>query len=329
MIAKNEEANLPRLFKSIKPLLEKPYVELIFVDTGSVDNTKKIAQKYTNNIYFFEWNNSFSDARNYSISKAKGDYVLILDADDELQKANQLIQLVESNKMYEFNTIIFKIVNILENGSTILEQPRLFKRTKDFKYHGTVHNQPTINEPISRSDITLYHYGYRNKEILHDKMRNRTIPLLLAELKENPNDFRLLLQLQQSYMILSEYPHVYEIASKAIKLKEDTDVNINDGIFTVSYYYVIQNIILNDLNTAINIINNILQHYKNHIDFLMQKSAIYNMLGYKDKQEECHKLALKYVKENKEFYYEKPYEFYSLSQLEVEIDESTNHDNRE
>ena len=56
--------------------------EIIIVDTGSTDNTKKIASKFTNKIYDFRWCYDFSKARNFSFSKATKDYIMWLDADD-------------------------------------------------------------------------------------------------------------------------------------------------------------------------------------------------------------------------------------------------------
>lgn len=62
MIVKNEEKVLARCLDSIADLMD----EIIIVDTGSSDNTKEIAKKYTDKIYDFAWIDDFSAARNYS-----------------------------------------------------------------------------------------------------------------------------------------------------------------------------------------------------------------------------------------------------------------------
>ena len=66
MIVKNEEKVLERCLKSLAPYMD----EIIIADTGSSDATKKIAQKYTDKVYDFEWTGNFSDARNFVASKA-------------------------------------------------------------------------------------------------------------------------------------------------------------------------------------------------------------------------------------------------------------------
>ena len=67
MIVKNEEAVLGRCLESIKDMVD----EIIIVDTGSMDNTKNIAKRYTDKIYDFPWCDDFSAARNFAFSKAK------------------------------------------------------------------------------------------------------------------------------------------------------------------------------------------------------------------------------------------------------------------
>ncbi|MDD2208634.1 MAG: glycosyltransferase, partial [Bacilli bacterium] len=64
MIVKNEEKNIENCLKSCHQLFD----EIIIVDTGSTDQTKKIVSKYTDKIYDFKWINDFSAARNYSFS---------------------------------------------------------------------------------------------------------------------------------------------------------------------------------------------------------------------------------------------------------------------
>jgi len=52
------------------------------VDTGSTDRTKEIAMKYTDKVYDFKWVNDFSKARNFFTSKATDDWILVIDADE-------------------------------------------------------------------------------------------------------------------------------------------------------------------------------------------------------------------------------------------------------
>ena len=80
MIVKDEEALLPRCLESIQGLVE----EVIVVDTGSSDRTVELASRPGAQVYHFPWVGDFSQARNFSFSKATQQYCLWMDADDVL-----------------------------------------------------------------------------------------------------------------------------------------------------------------------------------------------------------------------------------------------------
>lgn len=87
MIVKNEEMVLSRCLESIKDIVD----EIIIIDTGSTDKTKEIARLYTDKVYDFKWTQDFSQARNYSFSKATKDYQMWLDAEEGYLKEKKNI----------------------------------------------------------------------------------------------------------------------------------------------------------------------------------------------------------------------------------------------
>ncbi|MCK7508774.1 MAG: glycosyltransferase family 2 protein [Desulfobacterales bacterium] len=78
MIVKDEEPHLAKCLMSVKPIVD----EMIVVDTGSSDRTKSIAAALGARVFDHPWTNDFSEARNHSLSKASGDWILVLDADE-------------------------------------------------------------------------------------------------------------------------------------------------------------------------------------------------------------------------------------------------------
>src|SRR3989339_1837296 len=82
IIVKDEEKFLEKALNSVKSMVD----EIIIVDTGSKDNTKCIAGKFTKKIYDFKWKHDFAAARNFSIKKATKGWILILDADEMISK---------------------------------------------------------------------------------------------------------------------------------------------------------------------------------------------------------------------------------------------------
>ncbi len=82
VIMKNEEKNMENFLSAIKKHFKNYPYELILVDTGSTDATISIAEKYTDKIFHFQWINDFSAARNFSLSCASNDWILVLDCDE-------------------------------------------------------------------------------------------------------------------------------------------------------------------------------------------------------------------------------------------------------
>ena len=72
MIVKNEEKNLPRCLNSIKDLVD----EIIIVDTGSTDQTKEVAARYTDQVLDFKWIDDFAAARNFAFDQSQMQYCM-------------------------------------------------------------------------------------------------------------------------------------------------------------------------------------------------------------------------------------------------------------
>lgn len=76
----NEEKNIARAISSAKPIAD----EIVVVDTDSTDKTAEIAKKLGARVFHHKNTGIVEPVRNFSISKAKGDWILLLDADEEI-----------------------------------------------------------------------------------------------------------------------------------------------------------------------------------------------------------------------------------------------------
>lgn len=157
MIVKDEEDTLARCLDSVYDLVD----EIIIVDTGSTDKTKAIANSYTNKIYDFEWIDDFSEARNYSFSKATKDYILWLDADDVLLEEDRTkFKALKQNFNTEIDVVIMNYNITVKNTQTIactFMRERLVKRSKNFKWIDPVHEYINFSGNYFNSDIAITH----------------------------------------------------------------------------------------------------------------------------------------------------------------------------
>lgn len=160
MIVKNEEKVLARCLDSLSGLWE----ELIIVDTGSTDATKEIAAKYTDMVYDFSWTGNFSDARNYSFSKAGCDYIYCADADEELDEENRekfLILKEALSQNTEIEIVQMYYGNQLAQNSIYNfdkeYRPKLYKRLREFMWQEPIHEAVRLDPVVYDSDIVIWH----------------------------------------------------------------------------------------------------------------------------------------------------------------------------
>jgi glycosyltransferase involved in cell wall biosynthesis len=84
IITYNEEANIARTLESVKPLVSDGKGEIIIVDSGSTDRTVEIAQSFGAKVFVEEWK-GYAAQKNSAIDKAEVDWILSLDADEEVE----------------------------------------------------------------------------------------------------------------------------------------------------------------------------------------------------------------------------------------------------
>ena len=77
IITKNEANYLRECLSCLK---KYPF-EIVVTDTGSEDDSVSVAKEYTNKVFFYEWSNDFSAARNYCVAQATNDMVMIVDTE--------------------------------------------------------------------------------------------------------------------------------------------------------------------------------------------------------------------------------------------------------
>jgi len=188
LIVKNEEDFLPRCLASIREAVD----EIVLVDTGSDDRTLEIAEEYGCRIFHYRWTGDFSAARNYSLAHAAGEWILVIDADEELPEVS-LPNLRKAIRNPDHDIISVSVYNrSLDTGivSSFLPSVRLFRRDLGLTYRGIVHNRLTLpsERPVVRSAVKLYHYGYDLDRSKLERKKSRTLNLLKKQLEDHPDD---------------------------------------------------------------------------------------------------------------------------------------------
>lgn len=263
MIVKNEEENLNSCLKSIHKIVD----EIIMVDTGSTDNTKEIALKYTNKIYDFTWCDDFSKARNFAIEKCTGDWILILDSDEYLTEGSkeELIKFALNNEnVIGRICIISKFLDCREESYSKEYVSRFFKKGIYFK--GSIHEQLDSNYERVNLNIEVKHNGYyRNNKF------ERNIRLLEKEYKNNPDDEYITYQIARTFFVEKRYEEANKYFDKAYNfVSKNKFYNKN---LVISYLYSC--IETNNYQKALDIINDYNKLYENSAEFNFAKGIFY------------------------------------------------------
>jgi tetratricopeptide (TPR) repeat protein len=191
MIIKDEEKYLARCLASVKPIVD----EIIVVDTGSADRSKDIATAFGAQVYDFEWKKDFAKARNYSLEKASGDWIFILDGDEVISSLDykHFNQIVKNRpKAPVAYTIVTRNYSALANivgwvpndGKYVNEEAaagwipsiktRLFYGKVQIWFEGAVHElvDPVVKRKgfeTKQCSIPVHHYGRLDKKRLTRK----------------------------------------------------------------------------------------------------------------------------------------------------------------
>jgi len=221
MIVKNEEAFLDTALKSVKDVFGLD--DMVVVDTGSTDKTVKIAEGYGARIFNFTWISDFSAARNFSASKAKHEWILYLDADEEIKSAqiDKLCLFMESAD----ESAVGALKMIAHPGNTSSDWTRFYNRTRH-KLEGTIHEQIVPigdnGKKIVSIPIVAVHYGYAPEVKKLKGKFERNSSMLKEALEKQPGDPYLLAQLGKCYYVNGEDLNTAcEYFEKALAADED------------------------------------------------------------------------------------------------------------
>lgn len=159
MIVKNEEEVLARCLDSVKSLVD----EIVIIDTGSTDRTKELAQQYTPLVFDFVWRDDFASARNFAFSKATGDYLLWLDADDVLSLDEDAVRTLKALLEREAPDVVNCAYDVAfdEAGNPTYSyfRERFLKREANFVWVGRVHECIAPRGKIVTSPLRVRHLG--------------------------------------------------------------------------------------------------------------------------------------------------------------------------
>jgi len=219
MIVKNEEEFLPLCLESVKDLVD----EIIIVDTGSEDRTPEIAGEFGAGLYNFQWCHDFSLARNFSLEKASKDWILIMDADEVLDRES-IPEIKKAIARSDKRTVYFlNIINYLNeeekvSNSTEVRIVRLIPNNPDIRYRKAIHEEVySKKDDLKRliCNARIFHRGYTEKIHKERNKGERNVNLLLKCIEKEPENPFFYYHLGVSYYVQNRLEECIEAFKKS------------------------------------------------------------------------------------------------------------------
>lgn len=189
IITKNEEKNIEHCLSALSGY----GFELVVIDTGSTDNTREIVKRFTDKLFDFVWQDDFAAAKNYAISKATHDLVLVVDSDEFLDPIPESeireLEILAARNPDAVGRIRRR--NVITGNGVQQENRewvnRIFDRRK-FHYKGRIHEQVVYSKggeyETWMSPLTFLHTGYDLSSDERQQKTLRNITLLERELSD-------------------------------------------------------------------------------------------------------------------------------------------------
>ena len=162
VIAQNEQADLPRLLKSVEGIAD----EIVVVDGGSTDRTCEVAQEFGAKVFRRAFTN-FAEQKNYAAAQASNGWIFMLDADEELSgELKQSLSEWKAGKselpVYEMARLTWYLGAWIHHSRWYPDwQRRIYQRQKA-AFTGTIHEALRFEGQAGRLRGDLLHYTMSN-----------------------------------------------------------------------------------------------------------------------------------------------------------------------
>jgi GT2 family glycosyltransferase len=235
MIVRNSSRTLRQCLSSIRPWVD----EMIVVDTGSTDDTVRIAEELGAQVHLFEWSDSFAAARNESLRFATGQWIFWMDSDDTIDQANgaKLRQLLA--REYKSSTLGFVMQVRCPTGSsagpyataTVVDHVKMFRNLPAIRFTGRIHEQvlPAIRRlggDVEWTDACVVHSGSDTSAEGKAKKHQRDIRLLELEVSDNPDDTFALFNMGMTLMDMGQPDQTVNWLCRSLQLASPGDSHL-------------------------------------------------------------------------------------------------------
>ena len=193
MIVKNEERFLAGCLRSVAPYVD----EICIVDTGSTDRTVEIATAFGARVVQRAWRDDFGWARNEALALATKRWILVLDADEELDAGSgEVLRSLRTVPAGECGLWI-RCNNLTDDykgsGASTHALVRLFPNSRRIRFVSPVHEFISLDGKATgleakQSPLSITHHGYLSEIVSLRNKSERNLALIRRAVEQHPEE---------------------------------------------------------------------------------------------------------------------------------------------
>lgn len=294
MIVRNEEAQLSTCLEAARPYVD----EMVVVDTGSTDQSMRIAQELGAVTGSFPWIDDFAAARNASLDLASGAWILYMDPDEILEgdDPNVLRKAAQNEGM---DAYFIDLYNLLTEGSDQRDEKvpllRFFRHRADIRFEGAVHEQVLPDSTrIGKlaAETYILHNGYLPTVVERKGKLHRNLEILLKALAQPQEPLQrhyFLFQTAREYQRFGDWSQALDYYNQVI---QESD-HLRPVYWPLAFQYSLECVIrLERWDTALEISASILQMFPSYTEVLRMRAAVLAQSGRLQESQEAYLTAL-------------------------------------
>lgn len=236
--------------RTIRPCLEsiRPWVdEMVVVDTGSEDETPRVARDLGARVFHAPWCDDFSAARNVSLGHARGEWLFWMDSDDTIGPAcgRGLRELADGR---HDPAVLGYVVQVHcpgggEGGDadvTVVDHVKLIRNRPDLRFEGRIHEQilPAVRRAggeVAWTDLHVVHSGSDHSPQAQDRKRRRDLRLLEMEDRERSGHPFTLFNLGMTHADGGEFGRAAEFLSRSVARSAPGESHLRKAYALLAY----------------------------------------------------------------------------------------------
>ena len=298
MIVRDEEEMLAACLESCREAVS----EMVVVDTGSSDRTVEIAESFGARVLHFPWTGNFSDARNAGIDAATGEWILWLDADEQLEPgdAPRLVELTRE-PWREAHWLVETNYTGQHEGGTASQHLalRLFRNRPGYRFSLAIHEQIRNSMPYDLTErfgpptLRIRHYGYLKERIDDRDKHARNLELLHGELEHNPRSSFTHFNIATEHVGLDDLPSARRHYEQGLELLREEHAwwELGYAPILVSRLCGVRRL-MGDLDGSDALANELLGHFPAFTDLVFEQGLVAQDRGDLDRAGELFERCL-------------------------------------